>query len=516
MRRLAVIVLVLACAAVVAIVAVSLGDDDDGDYQVRAIFDTAFAVIPGEDVKVAGVKVGQVRELDVTPDKKAAIVLDITEPGFGDFRQDATCIVRPQSLIGEKFVECTPTQPRPEGEAAPPPLRQITEGEGKGQYLLPVTNTRKSVDLDLINDIYQLPERERLTIILNELGTGLAARGEDLNDVIRRANPALLETDKVLAILRQQNQVLADLATESDRVLAPLARRKEQVADFITQARDVAQATAQERGALEQSFAKLPRFLSELRPTLQELGALSDQMTPVLTDLGAQAGDINRLVEQLGPLSQSARPAFRTLGEASEVGTRAVREIRPITRDVNTLAQATAPLAADLSDLLVSLRDTGGIERAMDWIFFQMTAINGFDRTGHYLRAGLLINACSTYATELTTGCEANFQPGGATRSTSDGGSLYLRRQDALLRGMPLEEVLRAYPAPGDGKGKRPATAAATTPRDQHDEKPLALPDAVLPGSDKTAPVAAQRATAPDAEASATGQLMDYLLGGGG
>ena len=57
-------------------------------------------------------------------DKKAAVVLAIDNPGFEDFRQDADCTIRPQSLIGEKFVECTPTQPRAPARAAPPPLRE--------------------------------------------------------------------------------------------------------------------------------------------------------------------------------------------------------------------------------------------------------------------------------------------------------------------------------------------------------------------------------------------------------
>ena len=86
--------------------------EDEDSYQVRAIFDNAGFIIPGEDVKIAGVKVGKVSDLDVTDDFKAAVVLEITEPGYQDFRSDASCIVRPQNLIGERFVECKPTQPR--------------------------------------------------------------------------------------------------------------------------------------------------------------------------------------------------------------------------------------------------------------------------------------------------------------------------------------------------------------------------------------------------------------------
>ena len=45
-------------------------------------------------------------------------MLAIEDDGFKDFREDASCIIRPQSLIGEKFVDCTPTQPRAPGRPA--------------------------------------------------------------------------------------------------------------------------------------------------------------------------------------------------------------------------------------------------------------------------------------------------------------------------------------------------------------------------------------------------------------
>ena len=92
------------------------------------------------------------------------------------------------------------------------------------------------MDLDLLNDIMRLPYRERFAILLSEFGAGLAGRGEELNEVIHRANPALRETDEVLKILADQNRVLARLARDSDRVLGPLARERESFADFVVQA----------------------------------------------------------------------------------------------------------------------------------------------------------------------------------------------------------------------------------------------------------------------------------------
>src|SRR5687768_17102076 len=173
MRILVPILLVI---AVVAAVLLARGGGEE-PYKVRAIFDNAGFVIPGEDVKVAGVKVGKIDALDVTDDFKAVVVLDIQEKAYQDFRRDAECQIRPQSLIGEKFVECEPTQARQAGQDPPPPLERIGDGEeGEGQYLLPVSQTSKPVDLDLINNITREPQQAKLSIILSELGTGVAGR----------------------------------------------------------------------------------------------------------------------------------------------------------------------------------------------------------------------------------------------------------------------------------------------------------------------------------------------------
>jgi hypothetical protein len=68
------------------------------------------------------------------------------------------------------------------------------------------------------------------------------------------------------------------------------------------------------------------------------------------------------------------------------------------------------PVSRNLSRLLTSFDETGGIERLMDYIFFQVTAINGFDSLSHYLRAGLIAStSCSFYATSVAFGCESTF-----------------------------------------------------------------------------------------------------------
>ena len=152
--------------------------------------------------------------------------MKITDPGFQDFRSDASCLIRPQSLIGEKFVDCRPTLPRAPGTKPPPPLKKIPAGEpGAGQYLLPLENNSTSVDPDLINDIQTLPYAQRFRLILNELGAGLAGRGEDIEEAVKRANPVLRDADRLFGILADQRDQLAQLAADSEQILGPLGAR---------------------------------------------------------------------------------------------------------------------------------------------------------------------------------------------------------------------------------------------------------------------------------------------------
>jgi phospholipid/cholesterol/gamma-HCH transport system substrate-binding protein len=501
MRRVAAVVLLIAAAAAVVLVFLNAGDEGD-EYKVRAIFENAGFVIPGEDVKVAGVRVGAIDSIDVTEENKAAVVLDIEDPGYQDFRSDAGCIVRPQSLIGERFVECTLTEQRAAGEEPPPELEQIEEGEGEGQYLLPVEQNAKSVDIDLLNNIMRQPVRERLSIILSDLGIGVAGRGEDLGVVIRRADPALKEIDEVLKILASQNDVLADLARDSDTILEPLARERRHVAGAIENSGEVAQATAEVSDALQADIERLPPFLRELKPTMVRLGALSDEMTPVLTDLGAVAPAINRMVIQLGPFSEAAVPAFESLGEMTETGTPAVRAALPVARDTRALAAAVKPVGANARKLLESFQSTGGINRFMDYVFFQVAAINGFDSFGHYLRAGLIVNQCANYAVQAAFGCSANFSrvansSAAQAASAAPRDAVLQRTAVALAKALGLK--LPEAPEPEKRTRDRDRTAA--------DQKVAPEPTATPTPAPTPAPQA-------PTEQERTETLLDYLFGG--
>ena len=103
----------------------------------------------------------------------------------------------------------------------------------------------------------------------------------------------------------------------------------------------------------------------------------------------------------------------------------------------------------------------------MDYLFYQVAAINGFDAVGHYLRAGLILNACSQYAIASSPDCLATFEndSGSSARAASATSvpgyadtrrSPSLRKLDAYFHGKTLQ-------LGDDGKDASASTRAAGT-----------------------------------------------------
>jgi virulence factor Mce-like protein len=414
---LVVLVVLGVCVGAFALAGASDSSSQGRTYKLK--FDNAFGLVKGGDFRVGGVNAGQTTDFEVEKKKgespKAVVTVEVSKPGFGDFRKDASCEVRPQSLIGEYYVDC---QPGKSDERLP---------DGG---TVPVEQTASTIPTDIVNDIMRRPYRERFRLIVTELGTGLAGRPDDLQQVLRRAHPGLRETSKVLRILGDQNEVIKNFISDSDTVVAELEKNKRDVVRWVREAGDAAEISATRRNELRANFQRFPRFLDELRPTMARIGELADQQTPLLADLERAAPDLDTFFTRVGPFSEASRPAVRSLGQAGEVGTKAFREGRQEIAELRTLAagapgfakplrqfletiddrkraiendpraKATAPPAPDPT----AIPDQGGftgMEAIWNYFFWQTLSINMLDDTAHILRASLTVTPdCARWRNE--------------------------------------------------------------------------------------------------------------------
>jgi phospholipid/cholesterol/gamma-HCH transport system substrate-binding protein len=202
-------------------------------------------------------------------------------------------------------------------------------------------------------------------------------------------------------------------------VLGPLAREREHFANFIVQANATGQASAERRDDLAESIRLLPGFLRELKPLMADLEDFTDQGTPLLTDLNAAAPAMGRLIKAQGTLSDASRESFPSLGDALERGRPALIEARPLIRDLGEFGREAAPVSVNLDELTKSLNKTGAVERLNDLLYYLALVTNGFDGLGHYLRAGLVTNVCSTYALEPSPACRSTFYDPAAESSSA-------------------------------------------------------------------------------------------------
>lgn len=540
MRRILATVLVLASAGGFAVLAGGAGDDG-GNPRYWVQVDNAFGLIEGADFKIAGVRAGQLTDMKLDRRNKMALVqfeVDEAAGDFSDLRADVFCETRPQSLIGEYFIDCQPGR-------SP---RKLKDGA-----TIPASQTATTIPADLVNNILRLPERERLRIILNELGTGLAARGDDLNLAIRRGVPALRETDRLLAILARQNEVLGNLTKDADAVITALADNRTNVGRFVVEARDTAVASANRQAELAATFNKLPAFLAELEPAMLELGKVADAQTPALRDLDASAGELTRLFDNLGPFAEASRPSFRSLGDASVLGRQAVRAAKPTVAELRRFAASTPELGKNLAIVLEDLasrdraiekdprapgENTGwnGLEAILGYVFWQSQAINVFDRNGYILKVAVYDNHCARLADADTVKADPHLahdcasalgptQPGiNAPDTSNPPGSTARARAERVSRDSDVLDAARNAAGPAPAPAGRPSAPSPAAPKGADGPKlpkpPIDLGrtiDRVL--GDLNLPVPApggaldQALPRDGSRPDASGQLLDYLLG---
>jgi ABC-type transporter Mla subunit MlaD len=409
--------MLVALAVGVAVMTGASSDSSATGKTYKIQFDNAFGLTNGGDLKIGGVRAGKTNKFDLKKISDGRYVAEvestITAPGVTGFRKDASCEIRPQSLIGEYYVDCQP------GSSS----EKLKDGG-----TVPVKQTVSTVPPDLMQNVMRRPYRERFRLILAELGTGLAGRPDDLSEVLHRAAPGLRETSKVLRILGRQNDIIKRFITNSDIVVKELAAKKVDVSKWVKSAGRTAEISATRQRALRQQWEEFPRFLAELKPTMAQLSELSDEQIPLLRQVEDTAPQLKRFFADLGPFSEASRPSFKSLAEMSRVGRTAIKdsekdisELRSIganapdaakrTRqflqsfddrnrsiEPDTRAKALAPPAPDP----VAYKDGQGftgMEALLNYVYWQTLALNPYDQLGHLLRVTLFVNSCSAFQT---------------------------------------------------------------------------------------------------------------------
>ncbi|TCK00749.1 MCE family protein [Nocardia alba] len=254
----------------------------DGDTRkYTAIFTDVLGLRPGDDVRMAGVRVGKVEtiELDGKNDAKVSFIVQSDQTLFNDTK----ALVRYQNLIGQRYVALTP------GKTPSP--KALESGS-----TIPLDRTEPSFDISaLLNGfqpLFQALEPAEVNAMSETLIQALQGDGVSLSAFIVQA--AQLATD-----FQRRDAILSDVITNLSGVMAGLAKRGDELETLITQTRaligglyDQGQSLQASTVSLADSTTALVSMMTKIQP---KLAATQNSTTAALNLLLANGAKLDQV-----------------------------------------------------------------------------------------------------------------------------------------------------------------------------------------------------------------------------
>lgn len=356
-------------------------------YRVSAVVATTNQLKQGAPVRVAGVQVGKVVELQGGPGDQATIVMELRDEGRPVHR-DATLKIRPRLFLeGGYYVDLKPGSPSgPELEdGATIPRSQTSTPVSFGQVL-------SALDADL---------RRAFTDGIGELATAFDEGGAEGFGLAARPLGDVLEDGAVVAEAArgQRRGDVPALVRDAGRITAALSSRTTELQRLVTGLRDTTATLAGRDAELRETFREvdatvgeapealravdrvLPparRFVRALRPSLRRSPAVLDDLNAGLVQALGLLGP-----QELPRLLTLLDPSIRRLPALAPRLTTLLGLVRPVTDCVEQ--QVLPVLNAKLDDDHLSTGTAVWQELVHGLVGFAGAA-SGFDGDGHYAR----------------------------------------------------------------------------------------------------------------------------------
>jgi phospholipid/cholesterol/gamma-HCH transport system substrate-binding protein len=286
-------------AAVVAVVLLGVGSSD---YRVHARFTNASQLVKGNLVQVAGVPVGKVRDIALTDDGQADVVLDISDDRYTPLRAGTLATVRQASLSGvaNRYVDLR----------LAPGTSQRTIPDGGS---IPASSTTSAVDLDELFDTFDPQTVDALRGVIRGFGDAYAGRAQAANDGWKYLNPSLISSSRLFAELDRDTPSLRRFITSTAGLVHDLAARRASLAGLVDHLATTTTAIGRQGRALGDAVGRLPAFMRRANTTFVNLRATLGDLTPLVDESKPVARRLRPFLSALRPLARDARPTLHDL-----------------------------------------------------------------------------------------------------------------------------------------------------------------------------------------------------------
>ena len=293
---------VAGAALVVALLAVTIVvAGDESRYRVRAQFETASQLVKGNEVQVAGKRVGLVKDIRLDDQSRAEAVLEIEEEAYRPLRRGTRAIVRLTSLAGvaNRYVDL---------HLPPDDAPDIPENG-----LIPAKDTVAAVDLDQLFNVFDKRTRTAFAGVVEGQARVWKGTAKEADAGLLYLNPALAATNRLLTTLNREPQPISRFLVASSRFATDLAAEREQLAPLVADARSATSAVAEQERALDDGIAQLPPTLRRANTTFVDVRTVLDDLDPLVDAAGPAARALRPFARDARTLAVRGRPALREL-----------------------------------------------------------------------------------------------------------------------------------------------------------------------------------------------------------
>lgn len=271
-------------------------------YRAKAIMPTAVSLAPGATVRVAGVRVGEVKSVDRASAGGAVIEFEV-EDDHAPLPRDTSARIGERTVVGENYLELQ--------------LGTATADALPSGATLPMSHAQESVQVDEILSVLDAETRRRARKLLRGLGRGLDGRGERFNEAGDALDDAVTAAAPVLDVLDRDRRQLARLFDRFGDVTRSVGERGQAIRVLAREGRVTAGSLAARDGAVRAMLEDLPPTLAQVRRTTGVLRGVTRTTTPVLSELAHTVRDLRPVVSRLNPAAREGRSVMSELKGAA-------------------------------------------------------------------------------------------------------------------------------------------------------------------------------------------------------
>ena len=418
---------ILALAALIAAVALAalamFGGSDQ--YKVKAVFQNAGQLVPGNEVRVGGQPIGTISDIELDQSANAIVTMEVGDP-VAPLHEGTTATIRATSLSGitSRYISLEP---------GPNNAHELADGDSIG-----ADETSAPVDLDTLFNTLDAKTRAGLRNFIRGSGAQYEGRGAEAGQSIKYFAPFLGSTSRLTQELALDQQVFEQFVKDGADTVSAIASRRDDLTDLVSNTNSAMRAIGDENVALQRSLELLPSTLRKANTTFVNLRNTLDDLDKLVEESKPNTKELAPFFKALRPLVHDARPTVADLRELIR-SPGPNNDLIELTEKQPRLAELTASVfprgikTLDRSDPVISyarpyIPDLSG------WLTEFGQVASYYDANGHYARvqpvfgptsldrAQNKLNAISPFDRLNSYGRDSRPDcPGGSTQPTPDG-----------------------------------------------------------------------------------------------